>query len=351
MDLNEQILDRFLNGACTEDEEVLILEALQRHPDMLDEYLLEHPTFLENKYNKQLPEETSGRIFSHIYSAIDKKNKKPKKIAFAVGAAAVFILGVICFWKFDFSSHSSNLSHSLAIDSKVIKRNLSDSVQTWSLPDKSIVKAEPGAILSYAHSFNTVKRDVYLTGMAEFDIVHNGKKPFTVYSNKISTTVLGTRFSVEANRTHIEVKLFEGKVMVNNISSKQLKPVYLDPGNAVIYKIATGRFLTISNFNKKKGSPKYDKQPDIAAVKDPDADVIAFENTSMEYAIDRLADLYGVEIQYSPADVEHINLIAQVPKNQSLKKILNDIAITNGLNVAEAGKDVFVLEKKTAKKN
>ena len=71
----------------------------------------------------------------------------------------------------------------------------------------------------------------------------------------------------------------------------------------------------------------------------------------METAIDRLAEIFEAEIQYSPIDIDGVNLIAQVTKKQSLKKILQDIALTNGLEVKEIKKDVFVLMKMPANKS
>lgn len=346
MELNEEILERFLAGDCEQEEESFVLQALQEKPDLIDQYFQQHPPFLENSYNKKLPEDVSDRLFNQIYTVIEEKKKRKSKLFFQIGSVAAFIVLAFGLWRIVGLNDTRNLGSPQVTVTKIVKINKSDTLQNWVLPDNSVVKASPGAVLSYLNTFNRIKRDVYLTGNAEFDIRHNAQKPFTVFSNKITTTVLGTRFSIDANKKRIEVKLLEGKVMVRKISENTLKPLYLNPGNAVVYTISTGKFLAISNFNKIKGRVKPRLSPTAVVTSNNKAnEVIAFDNTSMEYAIDKLAEQYEVEIQYSPMDIEGINLIAQISKKQPLIKVLEDIAMTNGLTVKQNEKNVFILEK------
>lgn len=346
MELNEEIMKRFIAGDCEEEEEYLVLERLREHPNYFKQYLLQHPAILDEKYSQKLSEKLTSRLFEEIHFEIDRKQKKASALVVRFGTIAAILAITLGCWYFGLFSPKQNTSTFLVIESKVIQRNLSDTVQHWSLPDHSSVKAEPGAVLTYSKSFNKIKREVNLTGEAEFNIVHNEKRPFIVYSSKITTTVLGTRFSVKTNQEKIEVKLYEGKVMVKNISGKALKPFYLDPGNGIIYTISTGKFLAISNFNGLKNIKSRNRNiKQVAKSGSDDDNIMDFDNTSMEFAIDKLAEKYEVEIQYSPADIEGVNLIAQISKKQPLIKILTDIALTNGLNVKKAGQNIFIIEK------
>jgi len=346
MEINEEILERFLAGECKQEEEAFVLRALQDNPDLIDQYFQQHTSSLANQDINNIPKDISDRLFNQIYTAIEEKRKRKSQLLVRISSIAALMVLSFGFWRIAVFNGTNSQSAPLVTTAKIVKINTSDTIQHWILPDSSVVKAAPKAVLSYSNNFDKFRRDVYLTGQAEFDIRHNAQKPFSVFSNKISTLVLGTKFSVNANQKQIEVKLLEGKVMVKKISGSTLRPIYLNPGNAVVYTISTGRFLAISNFNKAKRriTPHFASRP-LNSNKNSN-ETIAFNNTSMEYAIDKLAEQYEVEIQYSPIDIMGINLIAKISKKRPVKKILEDIAITNGLTVKENEKSVFILEKK-----
>src|SRR5690606_23678664 len=74
---------------------------------------------------------------------------------------------------------------------------------------------EPGATLSIPSNFPHISRDIYLTGTAQFDVKKDLERPFTVFSNKLVTKVLGTRFTIRAPKDGENVvEVAEGKVSV-----------------------------------------------------------------------------------------------------------------------------------------
>lgn len=98
------------------------------------------------------------------------------------------------------------------------------------LPDGSDVWLNAGSKLNYDKKFDGDLREVYLTGEAFFDVVHNEKKPFIIHTSRINVRVLGTRFNVKAYNEDktTETSLIKGSVEVflNNNPSKKflLKP-------------------------------------------------------------------------------------------------------------------------------
>lgn len=96
------------------------------------------------------------------------------------------------------------------------KANLTTSSQTLLLEDSSMVVLEPGARLRMRPHFEADKREVLLTGTAFFKVRKDVKRPFLVHSKMLITRVLGTEFTVKANKGSekeiVEVK--EGKVSV-----------------------------------------------------------------------------------------------------------------------------------------
>ncbi|PRX54930.1 FecR domain-containing protein [Flagellimonas meridianipacifica] len=85
------------------------------------------------------------------------------------------------------------------------------------LEDGSLVHLNAGSKLTYPHSFNGFHlREVSLIGEAYFNITSDSI-PFQVFTDGISTKVLGTSFNVSAYKDEVlrEVVLVEGKVEVS----------------------------------------------------------------------------------------------------------------------------------------
>ena len=95
------------------------------------------------------------------------------------------------------------------------KRNLDTLIQKIILADGTTVTLYPFSILRYPKEFESTKREVYLAGKAFFDVVKNVKKPFWVYTDHISTQVLGTSFLVNSMKNrNVSVEVKTGKVSV-----------------------------------------------------------------------------------------------------------------------------------------
>ena len=99
------------------------------------------------------------------------------------------------------------------------------------LGDGSLVHLNAGSKLTYPHSFDGFDlREVSLVGEAYFNITSDSI-PFQVFTDGLSTKVLGTSFNVSAYKDEVlrEVVLVEGKVEVsanqNGIPSKVSKTI------------------------------------------------------------------------------------------------------------------------------
>jgi transmembrane sensor len=97
------------------------------------------------------------------------------------------------------------------------------------LPDGSQVWLNAGSKIDYDKSFDGELREVYLTGEAFFDVVHNEKVPFIVHTRAADIRVLGTAFNVKsyANDLNTETSLIRGSVEVSDKTGGQkwiLKP-------------------------------------------------------------------------------------------------------------------------------
>lgn len=173
----------------------------------------------------QTDQQTSDRIFAGIMSSISPEQAQPlldqavvrplwKRTWFraaAVLAAAVLTAAIA----YQLTRIKDNTDPNVG---KMLTEAGSPSVRNIWLPDGSQVVLQAGSHLDYPSVFNGDKREIYLDGEAWFDIKHDEQKPFIIRSGKVTTTVLGTAFTVRAwkDSSTVTVTVNRGKVQVSD---------------------------------------------------------------------------------------------------------------------------------------
>ena len=156
---------------------------------------------------------------------------------------------------------------------------------TLELPDGSSVFLSSGSLLIYPETYGKKIRDMYLSGYGNFTVAKDTLKTFTVKTNHLEITALGTIFSIEAypNSDKTITTLEEGKIRV--VSEYGDIDEILLPNQQIIYsneyrtynKNATDAKLLSSNYGKKG---------------------LVFESEKFENIIKALENKYGVIINY-----------------------------------------------------
>ncbi|MCP2028407.1 ferric-dicitrate binding protein FerR (iron transport regulator) [Flavobacterium sp. HSC-32F16] len=100
------------------------------------------------------------------------------------------------------------------------------------LPDGTSVWMNAGSSLKYPTYFEGNDRTVVLTGEAYFEVAHNAKMPFKVFSNGQEVEVLGTHFNVRAyqNEPVFKTTLLEGKIKITEGDNSSL----VKPGQQIV---------------------------------------------------------------------------------------------------------------------
>jgi ferric-dicitrate binding protein FerR (iron transport regulator) len=77
--------------------------------------------------------------------------------------------------------------------------------------------------ISFPEEFEGDERNVTLEGEAYFEIKKQSTKRFNVYAGNTKTTVLGTKFGVNAYEDveEVEVTVYEGKVAFEDVSTQE----------------------------------------------------------------------------------------------------------------------------------
>lgn len=156
------------------------------------------------------------------------------------------------------------------------------------LEDGSKISLNSNSTLKYPQHFSNNKREVELEGEGFFEISKDKNRPFIVKTNKLNTTVLGTKFNVSAyrNTAHVSVALTEGSVAVE-LNDKSQK-IVLKPTEIATIK-TNAKQLEKSTF----------KADQMMAWQ---TGAIIFENASFEEIAARLYNAYGITLLNKTGD-------------------------------------------------
>lgn len=201
------------------------------------------------------------------------------------------------------------------------------------------------------------KREIYLIGNAGFKVAKDRSSPFTVFTGDISTTALGTEFTVTAfkNSESITVRLFEGKVVIKSTKTAKIrlkKNLYLNPEQQLVYNNKNAKAI-ITSF-KRSGGDIVKTQNNInenLVVDNPNIPLhdagswFMFNNQSLSQVFDQLKGLYNVEIYYNKIDLKKRYFIGKFEKTESLQQVLQMITSLNGL-VSEKRNNAYYIRKR-----
>ena len=278
------LLEKFSRGACTPEEEQVVME------------------WYQNIGAKDIPldqEEQVEMMEQKIWAEINPQPARPGRNW--IRRAAIIGLPLLAAIGLYFNRHAvSSLvtapkTASTPIQqNETVYRNLGTSPMQLSLADGSSVVLQSSSELTLNSEFGRTTREVHLKGEAFFNVFRDETKPFVVYTDEVITRVLGTSFNVRAYEDggDITVAVKSGKVSVyanKHKTSRQVMhspEVILSPNQQVVYH-RQGEVI----------SKQLVAQPEIIL---PNSDLfkMQFENAEVTAILDVLQRNYGVEIRF-----------------------------------------------------
>lgn len=113
------------------------------------------------------------------------------------------------------------------------------------LPDGTQVWLNACSRLTYSQGFGINNRHLKLEGEGYFEVSHNEKLPFTIHTQEVDVTVLGTQFNFKnyTDDSEASVSLLEGKVKLSN-HLRQEETLYLQPNEKMTLNKLTGEMTT-----------------------------------------------------------------------------------------------------------
>ncbi len=235
------MLQRYLHDQCTEEEIRFIDRWIENIQQSADELTIhdDKKDIIRNKVwvninsaeNQALADSTANTGFSRW------------KLAWRIAASIAFIATSATL----FLEYSNTLTSTREIafegaDTEVITfSNSTDKPTLINLQDGSTVLVHPGSEIKYPKTFGN-KREISLSGEAFFQVAKDAQHPFYVYTDEVTTRVLGTSFLIKAyeQQEKITVSVSTGRVSVSSepsvASAKNIgEELILTPNQQAIY--------------------------------------------------------------------------------------------------------------------
>jgi len=370
----EELLDKYANGKCTE-EELAILHTwyLEQSIDMA-EISAEEVEMARQEVWNNLP----------IHEAAVSKTVKLfpstliKRIAIAAVAILTLSLGYYFIQKKRLNLDNSTVKHEQILpggnkavltladgtiidlnkvqkgllshsngtniiktdDGKIVYNTNADKNETvtWNtlsipaggyynitLSDGTVVWLNAKSSLKYPTEFTGKERLVELTGEGYFEVAHRNHQPFKVITEHQTVEVLGTHFNINAyqDEQSTTTTLLEGSVKINASGVQKL----LAPNQQA--KLSNGK-MTITPCNADN------------AIDWVNNDFI-FYNESLSSIMKKISRWYNVEVSY-PANLSNLEFTGSISRSKNITQVLKIMELTGMVNFKVEGRRITVMQ-------
>jgi transmembrane sensor len=334
MSMDPVLIRQFINNQCSAADAEKVAAYLQSHPEVLREYLS------EEEWEATEPADLPAVISEHMLSNIEKKMRPVKRMYRYVAAAAATLVAVSLLSMYLFSGKQKEarpLAYTKQQPQLIKKVNNGTQPVEFILSDQSKITLAPGGTVSYPEPFTPMNREVHLSGKATFSVQASPEKPFVVYGGNVTTTALGTVFTVVAynNNRHTEVKLTAGKVVIRPISGGMA--VVLKPGEEMKYdnKLLTSS-VSVTNKAKQVSAAK---PAGVVMMRDS----IFFYDAPLAEIVKALGNTSEKTIKLGRKHLPSISFTGQFDqRNDNAVSILQTIAGLNNLVVTETDSEIII---------
>jgi ferric-dicitrate binding protein FerR (iron transport regulator) len=195
---------------------------------------------------------------------------------------------------------ASNYSRQTTVsrsDGWITCQNTTSKTASLALADGSTVVLQPGSSLRYPGRFTGTQRLVTLSGEAFFEVAHDTTRPFRVLTAQLTTTVLGTSFTVRAlpGSADAVVMVRTGRVKVSPRPDQFVSPEAARPAPPADVVVLPNQQAV---FSQRSGKMRRELVAEPAPLQPA---VLRFDERPVAEVLASLEHTYGVPIRYDGA--------------------------------------------------
>ena len=327
--ISPQLLDKYLNNQCTEEERERVeswFASLHGKSDFLES--------LPKDEQVQLQNETLSNIQEQLNLGNASETKRfPLGWISWLAASVLLVLGI--YFTYNFGS-KQEVSIVKQIERKGAENiiefiNIQPRVVRYQLPDGSLVWMHTKSAIRYPKEFDQDKRLVTFTGEGFFDITKDKSRPFSIQSGEMVIKVLGTSFNVKApsEQKIFQISVVTGRVEVSAPDKEQKKQlVVLTPKQEAFFETGTKRlvFSAIPQQTKKE-------------IYEPIT--VVFDQTPLNQVVEQLEKRFDIKIKLANPGLSSCRVSGDFEK-QPLPGIMEMLCTTLEANYTMSGKIVVI---------
>lgn len=308
----EEILDRFVEGTCSPEEEAWI-----------EQWLEQNPLNPDSEWKRMSAEDKQGLVadmYTYIRQEVLPEEISPpaaiipilRKLLYTASVAAV-LAGVYFLWP----TLKNEIVPSSVVDIIWSTIDVPPGHQTQvRLTDGTKIWLHGGSQLRYPQSFQDLtERSVTITGEGYFEVAHDPEKVFVVRTPALEARVLGTSFNVQAYpQMDAElISLTEGRLQVTLLSGMETaQSIILQPQEAVRYQVQDSMMT-------KRASADHQSQ-------DYKKGLLEFDNTPLAQVLYRIERTYAVQVKYDHHRATNTKITGTFYATEPVKDVLKSIA-------------------------
>lgn len=358
----KQQIEKFWLGKTSLKDNRQLLQSMDESSTEWKSFLqAEYEKVLSVKGNEELDEEQKQRVWVRLQKntlgvvVMKSRTKKPMQVFLwrAAAAACILLMAGWGIYRVMGIQDTHPIVHNVAARKipslhMAMDQNLTHEDKKIVLPDSSLVILSPGGTIRYQKQMGMSARNIYLEGKASFDVAKDAARPFTVLAEGFTTTALGTKFIVDAEKKHcVSILLLRGRVVVKATSDVgfSMSDVYLVPGQQFHVNAVTGQFGIKEN-KKLAGEISKRKQsgtdnPDLKENKG-----LSFDKTPLCTVFHTIEKRYKTKIAFDSTQVQGRLFTGEFTPSDPLLLTLTSICNMNGLSFEEKENIIFISKQK-----
>lgn len=302
--MEKKLLQRFINGACSAEETIVIQQWLLEHPDGLE-------TYMHELWREDIPAPMPAAMEAALRDTLPLQAPAPVKYIHWrrwSAAAAVLLFLLAGSWLLQ---HQQHPNHALSIITAPAGK-----IYQLTLPDKSTAWLKGGSRLQFSSTgYGKQSRTIQLlSGEVFFDVKEDVAHPFIVEQGVIQTRVLGTSFSVKAATAHTPsiITVATGKVAVH----------YAD---STVGVLVAGKRISVDSTNGQYSSSDV---PLWAAAPWKES-AIQLTQAGFDEVQLAIKELYGVQLLTDNKQVQQEHYTLLIKRQTSAREVITVLSLLN----------------------
>ena len=365
------LITRYLENKCSQEEQQQLYElfASSENEKFLEEALFEHLEEFQESQNEN-PSVDFHRIYNELLSEIKRretrdserqlllKKLKVRRLVFGgLAIAAVFFIAFFLGTIFSQQNRGIGSEQSLTAAYTEIKAPLGARSEIR-LNDGTEVILNAGSSIKYNSDFNSLNRDLVLSGEAYFKVARNIDLPLVVDAGNINIKATGTEFNVKAYSDEgiIETTLVNGEVEISHKGNMDKNRILvLKPNQKAIYAQQSDQ-LTLEKIKEiepqaiKSAKINIDdllvsSKTDVEQVTAWTQNKLIIRSENLESLCTKLQRKYNVTFLFKDEEIKK-HRFSGVLLDETLQQVIDVIKLTAPVDYLIDGKTVILFSNK-----